>query len=109
MTKQEAIYLASFLSRFREMLGNESCNDMLLPDTEENRDFLLGVQLSQFADDPTYFEDAEDATTLRTCKWSKDQPASLITFNTVVVGHLIKRFMQEKGIVRADLIDRSNW
>jgi hypothetical protein len=109
MTNTENKFLASFLQRLADMLSYESCNDMLLTDTPEHREFLLGLQQARFADDPTAYESAEDAATVRTCKWNKDQPACLVTFNTVVVRHLLNRFMRENGITRADLYDRENW
>jgi len=109
MTKSESIMLASFLTQYREMLSYESCNDMLMTDNPTNREFLLSLQQERFAADPTTYESAEDAATLRTCQWSKDKPPCLITFNTVVVRHLLNRFMRENGITDADLINRENW
>ena len=109
MTKTETIMLASYLNLAADMLGDQSCNDMFMVDTPENRALLIGVQLFHYADDKYAYESAEDAATVRTCVIRKGEAPRLSTHNTVVAHYLLNRFMQEHGITKDDLSDPNNW
>ena len=101
--------LASFLDCLSDKLGNESCNDMFMDDTPENRALIAAAQQWQHADDKHAFESAEDAATVRTYTIRKGKPPMLSTHNTVILDYLRNRFMQENSVSRDELRDPENW
>lgn len=43
-TKNEAALLVKLLDEFGDRLGNDGCNDMMLPDTPENRELVMASE-----------------------------------------------------------------
>ena len=84
----ECKMLVEFLEDLYNRLTNESCNDFDLPDTQENRDFLMAM--AKRSHDDMLIEDlTEDFK-----KPLKDK-GKLHTFDWGVVGHL-KHLIEEQ-------------
>ena len=63
MTPKEKEILLTMLEELSDRFSNDGCNDYFLPNTEENRNFLLSVAKSnenEFSDDIAYLETTTD-------------------------------------------------
>ncbi len=79
LTKNDLSLLDKFLEDLSDSLGNNSCNDYILPDTEENRRMLIEAY------------DEEDDFDIKNCIY-KDK---LMTYDFIIVGYLRRKLKEE--------------
>lgn len=88
MKTTEAAYLAAFIEVLGDRLGNDGSNDMTIPDTLLNRDFVKAVQ--KFCGQAQKIQLSHDKK-------------KIITNNGCVLSYLSNKFMQQYGIMKKNL------
>lgn len=83
LTKMEVAYIAAFLGELNDRFSNDTCNDMSIADTSENREMLIAAEKLQRE------LDEEEIIPLN---------GKLYCSNQVIVQFLQKRLMDEYGI-----------
>lgn len=93
MTKHEIALIAGFMDNLGDVLGNRICNDLILANTEENRDLVYNAMVWN---NPSGSEAPYEVHIMKN--------GNIITHDCLIVGYLKSKLMEEYNLSQEDVV-----
>src|SRR5687767_10479882 len=109
MTKNEIAYIVGFLTALDDQFGNDTCNDMYITDTPENREMYVAAE-KLFLEECTPDEEmtpVEEA--IQVPYGSRSKEKKIGTDNRAILGYLRQKLMKEFGLEESEIPETNNW
>jgi hypothetical protein len=97
MTKNENAFIVSLLDDLLNYYDNDSCNDIYIDDTPDNRQLYLD----------SGGDSIEDA--LQVPPRSKEKTKKIAMKNNILLNYLRSKFMKENGLENKEIFDLNEW